>query len=228
MNDKNCFQKDVFKCSEGDYYYHRNRNKLEEALKSSENDPVLRSISHLGLQPQSILEIGCSNGWRLHVLGRQSHAQCFGIDPSEQAVREGMEIFKGLSLQQATADEIPYPDQKFDLVIIGFCLYLCDRKDLFKIASEVDRVLMNRGKLIILDFYPPFPYRNTYTHCPGMFSFKMNYGNLFLWNPAYVMIYQDVFTDPPENIHIADERMSVIVMNKDTDGAYPDSPFQKT
>jgi len=227
MNDTDCSQKEIFACSEGDQYYRRNRDKMNAALQSWESDPVIRAVSDLGLQPKSILEIGCGNGWRLHALGSFYHTHCFGIDPSEKAVKEGSALFPDISLIQATADEIPYPDQKFDLVVIGFCLYLCDRKDLFKITGEVDRVLMNPGNLIILDFHPPFPYRNTYKHCPGIFCFKMNYANLFTCNPAYVQIYQHVFANPPEKIHLPDERVSVIVLNKDGNGAYPDSPFQK-
>lgn len=116
------------------------------------------------MHPESVLEIGCGNGWRLHVLAREYHAKCFGIDPSERAVKDGMSLFPDLLLSQATADAVPHADQFFDLVIFGFCLYLCDRKDLFKIACEVDRVLKDFGKLMILDFYPPFPYRNAYAH----------------------------------------------------------------
>ena len=109
-------------------------------------------------------------------------------------------------------------------MIFGFCLYFCDRKDLFKIACEVDRVLKDFGKLMILDFYPPFPYRNAYAHCPDIFSFKMNYANLFTWNPAYFLIYQQVFAYPLEKINVPDERMSIMTFKKDTSRAYPDSP----
>jgi len=227
VNDKRCFQKDVFKCSEGDSYYCRNRFKLEEALKTWESDPIIRAIFDLNLQPRSILEVGCSNGWRLHALANCLSAKCFGIDPSEKAIQEGRVLYNELSLLQSTADEIPYEDNKFDLVIFGFCLYLCDRKDLFKIAYEVDRVLINDGKLIILDFHPPFPYRKPYAHFPGIFSFKMNYATLFTWNPTYALIYQNVFAHPPEKINLPDERMSVIVLNKDNDGQYPDSPYRE-
>ena len=225
MKERKCQQKEVFKRSEGDRYYQRNKIKLEKMLKSWKNDPIIHTISGLDIHPQSILEIGCSDGWRLHALGDCYKSRCFGIDPSGEAIQEGINRFPELSLQRATADEIPYANEMFDLVIFGFCLYLCDRMDLFKIACEVDRVLMNQGKLIILDFLPPFPYRNAYVHCSGIFSYKMNYSNLFLWNPAYYLIYQRVFACLPEKKHIPDERISVIALNKDTKWAYPDNPY---
>jgi len=122
-------------------------------------------------------------------------------------------------LMQATADNIPFENNRFDLVIFGFCLYLCDRKDLFKIAYEVDRVLADGGELAILDFSPAFPYRNPYSHQPGIFSYKMAYADLFTWNPAYFPIYQHVFVSPPENMEQVDERMSVVFLSKQMEGA---------
>ena len=211
---------------EGDNYYLRNRVKLDDALRSWRKDPVIQAVRNIGLRPRSILEIGCGNGWRLHALANRYRADCCGIDPSEEAIKAGRPLFPRLSLVRGTADNIPYENNRFDLVIFGFCLYLCDRKDLFKIAYEVDRVLADGGKLAILDFSPSFPYRNPYSHYPGIFSYKMAYAGLFTWNPAYFPIYQHVFASPPENMEKVDERMSVVVLSKQMEGAYPDSPYQ--
>src|SRR5207253_396680 len=83
------------------------------------------------------------------------------------------------------AEQLPFDDKKFDIVIFGFCLYLCDREDLFRIASEADRVLKNPGWLLILDFYSPAPLKRDYHHRSGLFSYKMDYRTLFLWNSSY-------------------------------------------
>lgn len=224
MAEKILSQKETFKSSEGDNYYGRNKLKFGEALRTWENDPVIRAISNLNLHPESILEIGCGNGWRLEILARKCQAKCFGIDPSGEAIKEGMRSFPDLLLNQATADAIPYGDRFFDLVICGFCLYLCDRRDLFKIAYEVDRVLQDYSALMILDFYPPFPYRNTYAHRPGIFSFKMKYADLFTWNPDYFVMYHQTFAHPMEKIDLPDERVSVTMLQKDVRRAYPNSP----
>lgn len=219
-------QKEIFTGCEGDRYYLRNKLKLDDALRSWKKDPVIRAVHDIGFRPKSILEIGCGNGWRLQALANRYKASCCGIDPSEEAIDAGSHLFPGLSLMQATADNIPYEDNRFDLVILGFCLYLCDRKDLFKIAYEVDRVLADGGKLAILDFSPPFPYRNPYSHYPGIFSYKMAYEDLFTWNPAYVVIHQHLFASLPEDMKKADERVSVVVLSKYVEGAYPDSPYK--
>ena len=219
-------QKDVFRTGEGDSYFARNRAKLASAEARGADDPVLEALRRLGVRPRTVLEIGCSNGWRLEALRRESGASCHGIDPSPQAIAEGKAAYPLLRLAEGTADTLPFPDATFDLVVFGFCLYLCDRKDLFRIASEADRVLGEAGHVAILDFHPPFPYRNPYAHREGLYSYKMDYSLLFSWNPAYTLVSQSLFTppgagDPAE----PDDRHAVSLLRKDSRHAYPEAPF---
>ena len=79
-----------------------------------------RSFAHVFddnpiIAPHGVLEIGCSNGWRLEAIREKYGCDCLGIDPADSQFPY---IFKG------TADSLPYPDNQFDLVIYGFCLYL--------------------------------------------------------------------------------------------------------
>ena len=78
-----------------------------------------------------------------------------------------------------------FPDGIFNIVVFGFCLYLCDREDLFKISFEANRVLKNQGWIIIQDFYTPMPLKRRYKHTKGIYSFKMDYRKLFDWHPHY-------------------------------------------
>ena len=130
-------------------------------------------------------------------------AQCFGIDPSAQAVAEARKL--GVNAQQGTADALPFDNDTFDAVIFGFCLYLCDRFDLFRIAAEADRVLKSPGWLVIQDFFSQSPRSRAYHHQEGVFSFKMDYRSLFIWHPAYECMTHKVrhhqthtYTDDPE------------------------------
>lgn len=224
---KGSSQKDLFLSSEGDQYYDRNRNKLAVGDQQS-SDQVLADLARSNLQVQNILEIGCSNGWRLEALRNLYKARCFGIDPSSIAIHEGTALFPDLSLCVGTADKLPFEDDKFDLVIFGFCLYLCDRTDLFAIPFEVDRVLVENGHIVILDFYPPFPYRNKYIHHSLLYSYKMDYSRLFTWNPAYQIVSQTIFTHYGlTRIDEPDERLSVAILRKNSQYAYPDNPFAR-
>ena len=163
-------QKKVFCESEGDGWYERNRAVLVNEGTRVKDDPVIASLSAHQILARSILEIGASNGWRLAALKTVYPAARFcGIEPSAQAVKDAP---AGLEIVQGTVDNLPWPEKTFDLVIFGFCLYLCDRDDLFRIAAEADRVLDDGGHIIIYDFHVPNSYRNAYSHYEGLHSYR--------------------------------------------------------
>jgi ubiquinone/menaquinone biosynthesis C-methylase UbiE len=217
-------QKDIFSTIEGNKYFERNYNKLI----CSKDDHIIPAIAQLALYPKKVLEIGCSNGWRLKLLSKVYKSDCWGIDPSAEAIAQGKKDFAELNLEQGTADELPYENQMFDMIIFGFCLYLCDRSDLFKIAYEADRVLMDLGHIVIYDFHPPFPYRNNYAHCQGISSYKMNYSNIFLWNPFYTLKYQKLFFHPPLKAGSFDDLVSVMILEKNVESAFPENPNKRS
>ncbi len=227
MNPKHSSQKEVFSVTEGDQWYHRNRTSLDKPENKIKDDQVLRCLESLQLEPAAVLEIGCSNGWRLDEIRKRYTARCHGLEPSSQAISEGRRLFPDIQLDKGTADLLPYENNIFDTVIIGFCLYLCDRNDLFKIAAEVDRVLSDGGYIIILDFHPPFPYRNRYVHHDGLYSYKMRHADMFAWNPVYTVVWEQVFSHSRNTIDNADDRLSVIALKKSSAGAYPDNPYER-
>ena len=88
-------------------------------------------------------------------------------------------------MHEGTENRLPFDDKSFDTFVFGFCLYLCDREDLFRIACEADRVLKNPGWMLILDFHNLVPLKREYNHYSGLFIHKMDYRKLFMWNPSY-------------------------------------------
>ena len=99
----------------------------------------------------------------------------YGIDPSKMAIKKA--ICKGVLASIGTADHIPFKEKKFDIIIFGFCLYLIDDEDLFKVISEADRVLNQKGHIVIYDFYSKKTRYYPYKHCRGLKSRHMNYNN---------------------------------------------------
>jgi ubiquinone/menaquinone biosynthesis C-methylase UbiE len=181
-------QKEVFLNEEGDNWYSRNKDYVNQ--KKMENDFLLKEIITLSPsenQSEKLLEIGCGNGKRLLEL-KKNNFNVFGIDPSKSAIEEAR--LNGINALVGTADSLPFVDNSFDVLVFGFCLYLCDREDLFKIASEADRVLKKNGYLYILDFYSKDNSSNNYHHFEGLKSYKMDYSKLFNWHPDYVLIKQ--------------------------------------
>jgi SAM-dependent methyltransferase len=181
-------QKDIFLESEADAWFQRNQVAI--ALKNfATDDPVTATIIDIAAQsspegrPLRVLEVGCGEGSRLSWLADQLSVDVYGVEPSTMAVEQA--LAKGVKATRGTADTLPYEDGAFDVLIYGFCLYLCDRQDLFRIAQEADRVLKSDGWLVIHDFFASTAVRREYHHKSGVFSYKMDYRKLFDWHPAY-------------------------------------------
>lgn len=206
-------QRDAFLASEGDGYFARNAN--HPCLHA--DDPVLKALNTLNVQPKRVLEIGSSNGWRMMPF-KQSGAYCAGVDPSPTAVLNGKPA--GLDLRVGASDSLPFSDGEFDLVIFGFCLYLVDPPLLFKSVGEADRVLVDGGVLAIYDFIPQKEYFNEYGHAANLKSFKMEFSKLFVANPAYSLVHREI-----ETLKKADDRMGVDVLVKDQIGAFQKNPY---
>ena len=178
-------QKDVFLASEGDAWYERNRAALA-ARAWPDDDPVLRALLELGdgeLRGREVFEVGCGEALRLEWLQRERACRCSGVEPSARAVEAARR--RGVSVHQGTADRLPRDDQSVDVLIFGFCLYLCDRSDLFRVAAEADRVLRSPGWILIQDFHASSPTSRDYHHRPGVRTYKMDYRQLFTWHPQY-------------------------------------------
>lgn len=201
-------QKDIFLRSEGDAWLRRNSAALESRDWSA--DPVCRRIAALPLGPPlRVLEIGCGDGSRLQYLARTHGHRVWGIEPSQNAVMAA--VTRGVQAVQSTADRLPFSAGSFDVVVFGFCLYLCDDDDLLQIAAEADRVLLSPGWLLILDFEAVAPRYRPYHHFAGVQSRKMDYKTMFLWHPAYTLASHEKFhhgnqqwsDDPDEWVSLA-------------------------
>lgn len=207
-------QKQIFLNGEGDFWYLRNQNTLKN--KNYNNDlisNVIKKIFLFDTNIKSILEVGCGDGGRLKYLHDLYGIEINGIDPSDKAIKVAKSI--GVNAVQATADSLPFSTKSIDVLIFGFCLYLCDRDDLFKIAAEAGRVLRDDGWIIILDFYTETPTKNPYHHHPGVFSYKMDYSSLFSWHPNYSLFSHEVLHHSEKSFtDITEEHIAVSVLRK--------------
>ncbi len=212
-------QKSIFLGGEGDNYFARRTRTTYR----SDVDPVVDMIVESGRSPGRTLEVGCSDSFRLGELRKRFGGVYHGVDPSPQAIASGLEMFPEFDLRVGSADALPWPDASFDTLVFGFCLSLCDRNDLFVIAAEADRVLADGGAVVIHDFHPPYPYRNRYAHTEGVFSYKLDYARLFLWNPAYHLVKMSLVSlEHVRRLEHGDDMTSVQLLIKDMNGAYPD------
>lgn len=208
-------QKNIFLSGEGNMWYQRNKSAYTP--ERYKDDLILTALEQMSIQPSRVLEIGCANGWRLAELYNRYGCEAYGIDPSEEAIMDGKTQYPSINLSVGTADELP-EIEPVDLIIFGFCLYLCDPKDLFKIAMESDQLLSNQGHIAIFDFHPPTGhYRNKYSHKEDVYSYKMDYSTIFSWHPAYLKVYEKInhHTANDKNIFSPDELISVQILKKE-------------
>jgi ubiquinone/menaquinone biosynthesis C-methylase UbiE len=189
-------QKDIFLEFEGDIYFERNNLTIQNQ-EIGPNDPIIFALSKLIAKKNEnnslkLLEVGCGEAKRLQWISQNYNIQCFGVDPSKKAVETAN--LNNVSAVKGTADNLKYENEKFDFVVFGFCLYLCDREDLFQIAKETDRVLKKSGYIIIRDFFSTTHFSTIYKHNNNLLTYKMDYRKLFDWHPHYECIFHTVDT----------------------------------
>ena len=209
---------------EGDAWFARNAAALAQKGSFLEFDLIRAELQPFKDRIDSLLEIGCGDGHKTAMLAESFEASGCGVDPSAQAISEGLArpATAGLDLRVGSASGLDWPDGSFDLVYFGFCLYLVGRDDLMRVVAEADRVLRPGGFLVILDFDPAQRHRRAYHHRPGLFSYKNDYPGLFTASGHYHLFAKRSFSHA--GAHFAPdpaERVAVSFLYKETD-AYPE------
>ena len=133
-------QDTVFCQSEGDHWFKRNSQKLF----AERDDVIVTALEQCGVRPQTVLEVGCSNGWRLEKIRKLYGADGYGIDASHEAIRIGRESFPALHLKQCGLNELT-TSKKFDLVICSFVLHWISRQNIMKAVSNINDNLNGGG-----------------------------------------------------------------------------------
>jgi hypothetical protein len=221
-------QKSVFLSGEGDKFYNRYLELMNSKENGETEDEVLSAISQFKMNPRIALEVGCANGWRLNQIQKKYSTECYGFDPSQKAILSGNQKYESICLSEGTADDLQsYGSRSYDLIIFGYCLYLCDRIDLFAIAANVDRSLAANGFIILWDFYSKIPYENKYSHKEGVNSYKMAYTEMFTWNPCYTKVFSKINHLDPNNPN-PDEFVEISVIWKNENFAYVKDLYKDT
>ena len=177
-------QDNLFMESEGDRWFERNRAALHDFDAAA--DWPLRLIDLYALRPESVLEIGAANGYRLAALHSRSGARVVAVEPSAQAILEGKASFPMVTFVRGAAHAVPL-QERFELVIVNFVFHWIDRAYLLRSVAEVDRLVADGGYLIIGDFHPANRLRVPYHHraAEAIFTYKQNYAETFLASGLY-------------------------------------------
>jgi len=217
-------QKKAFLEYEADSWFERNKSVIENY--KVEKDFVTDLLIKYNIIPEKVLEIGCSAGYRLNGLkGLYPNADVYGIDPSKNAISYGKELFPHVHFDRTTADKLPYKTNQFDVVIVGFVFYVIDRELLLTSISEIDRVLSDKGFLIIVDFFSERALKNEYSHIWDFkaYSFKQKYESVFTESHLYQLMDKSTVnhqTKKPDVLSDFYDLMSVTLLKKDIHASY--------
>lgn len=206
---------------EGDKYFERNL-KADDQLEATLGakifcDFICNQMSEL--PKYKVLEIGCCYGYNLAYLNRKCGFEVFGVEPSNKAIAYGKELFGNtINFTQGTADDLRYSDNFFNVILVGSCLYQVDRTLLVKTLSEIDRVLLRGGFLVITDFDTPLPCKRENQHNHLTPTYKDDYGEMFLHSPYnYFLVAKRTYSFNGELIfpYNIQERVSTQILYKE-------------
>lgn len=211
---------------DGDGYHARNHAGIGTIA-----DPAFDRLTLIDeVTPvRSVLELGCTTGFRLEKARTAFGARVVGLEASAAAVAEGRDLYPEVELHAGVApgDLASFAGEQFDVVIVGHFMYLLPREDLFALAAAVDGLLVAGGHLIVMDFIHPTPLSADYTHHRDLRVFKHDPSAPWLWSPTYALVSRQVYDVSESPTACADPRawQTVDVVRKLTvEQAYPALP----
>jgi ubiquinone/menaquinone biosynthesis C-methylase UbiE len=109
----------------------------------------------------SILEVGCGTGTLTLAAKRQagSSGKVCGIDiiPGmiEASRQKADQAKENISFQVGSIDNIPFPENQFDIVLCSFMIFHMSETTMRKGITEIHRVLKPQGTWLVLDLALP-------------------------------------------------------------------------
>lgn len=184
--------------ADGDGYHSRNHTGI-----GTIDDPAFEALELINrMRPiESVLELGCTTGFRLEKARLAFGARCAGLEVSEAAIAEGHSRYPDVDLRVGIAprDMAMWDGETFNVVIVGHFMYLLPREQLFGLAAAVDRFVCDGGHVVVMDFLHPNPTSADYKHHPDLRVFKHDPSAPWLWSPTYTLVNRrvyDVSEDP--------------------------------
>ena len=209
--------KEKFKDSEANEWFKRNPRPTENRQTDEDISLLTNWLQPFKIEIDNILEIGCGSGHKLVQIAESLNANGYGVEPSVEAVDYIENNLPTIRVKVGFGDNVPY-DTPFDLVHLGFFLYLVDRHYFLRCVSETDRLVKPGGFLSIIDFETPYPYSNDYSHRAGIYSHKHNNTDVFVASGLYSVVNKFHFSH--SNFFFnqdINERVSLTLLYKETD-----------
>lgn len=147
------------------------------------------ALQGLPIAPNAnILDLCCGSGQTTQVLVQRS-PHVTGLDASPRSLRRAQRNVPQATYVEAFAENMPLPDQTFDLVHTSAAMHEMAPDQLQQIFQEVNRVLKPGGYFALVDFHQP----TNALMMPGI--------ALFFWLFETETAWQLLNTDLVEKLH---------------------------
>jgi len=136
-----------------------------------------------GFETKKILEVGCNIGNQLILLQEMGYTDLWGIEPQDSAFEIAKNRTKNINILKASAFDIPFKDNYFDIVFTSGVLIHISPKEIGKAMDEIYRC--SRKYIWGFEYYIPKGYQ--------MVNYR-GYDNL-LWKTNFPELFLDRFPD---------------------------------
>jgi len=100
-----------------------------------------------------VLDVACGNGRLLKQFAEKADIVGYGVDLSENMIREAKQLNPDMTFCVGPCDEIPFANQTFDAITVSASYHHFPHVARF--ASEAYRLLKNGGTITIAEVYYP-------------------------------------------------------------------------
>jgi SAM-dependent methyltransferase len=100
-------------------------------------------------QPQTVLDVGCSNGWLEHLLAATPMVDVTGVDVDAASLDEARRNATRARFQRATALDLPFPNATFDGAVMFEVIEHVPARTEPRALAEVRRVLKSGAWFIL-------------------------------------------------------------------------------
>ncbi len=112
-------------------------------------------LKDLQVNPEAkVLDLCCGAGQATQELVKH-FKNVTGLDASPIAIKRAQQNVPQAQYIEAFAENMPFSDRCFDLVITSTAMHEMESEQLQEIIQEVQRVLTPEGQFIIIDFHRP-------------------------------------------------------------------------
>ena len=128
-----------------------------------------------------VLEIGCGSGKNIRYLYKKYNSECYGVEPNKELVsklnREHQKNGFNIKFLCGFSNHLDFDDNSFDLVFCWSVLHWVDRNQILQTLGEMFRV--TNKYILLMDFCPFSPYKTPYKHQDGIYTYKIDYTELY-------------------------------------------------